>query len=200
VQLAYNYCAASRHDNRLKWLTDTTNEISPMTITPLTYFLAMIVAALGIGVGVLLAFFAKEELESLEKYLSWLKKALISLAAAAAAYFALGSWIYGVLALAAMLVIVFLSQLKHFSLTSELGGYLMLGAVFFAASLNEGGFALVASLIFLYGFPAGSLLAKRMIKKNRLAIALVALTRALAFICIASVLYLAKSGYQLLYP
>jgi hypothetical protein len=169
-------------------------------MTPLIYFLAMIVSALGIGAGVLLAFFARSELESIEKYLSLLKKLLVSLAVAATAYFALGSWIYGALALAAMLVIAFFSHLRHFSLTSEIGSYLALGIVFFIASSSDSGFGLVASIIFLYGFPAGSLIAKRMIKKNKLAISFVALIRALAFICIAAILYLAKSGYNALYP
>jgi len=169
-------------------------------MTPLIYFLAMIISTLGIGVGVLLAFFAKEELRGLEKYLSLLKKLLISFAAATVSYFALGSLSYGIMALVAMLVITFFSHLRHFSLASELGGYLVMGIVFFVASLSESSFGLVASLIFLYGFAAGSLIAKRMMTKNRLAIALVTVTRAMAFVFVATILYLAKSGYQLLYP
>ena len=132
-------------------------------MTPLTYFFALAVSALGLGVGIMLAFLAKEELDSIRRYLVLMKKILLGSLLAIVGYIYSGGLGVGVLF---FLLGFGLGWFVH----EEKMLYLILGASFFVGSLSENLFALTGALILLYGFCTGILLVHnnlRLLKKDK---------------------------------
>lgn len=129
---------------------------------PATYFLAAIVSFSGLIAGAILAFFTKEELKPGKKYFELLQKALLAAIAAVFVYY-LGLHLLVRIAIYAA-VILLLATSK--SINSSVA-YALLGAVFYFSSFSKQSFLIISSLIFLYGLPAGSIIATSLIRKRK---------------------------------
>ncbi len=111
----------------------------------------------GLGAGAVVGMLAAEELASGKKYVHWLQKALFFLLLAAMSY---GFFISGKLlllggTLAAGITAIFFSWNKA-TLGNITATYLC--ALIFSALSSPDSYPLLASLIFLYGLPVGTLL------------------------------------------
>jgi len=114
----------------------------------LTYFALLIIAFLGIFIGLLIGYLTKEELKPGFDYLNWLM--FIILAASIVIFFAKNWSILFVMLIAAIMLAFSFS--KH----RETLYYYALAVIFFL-SWRYNGFTLLAPLIFLYGLPLGSI-------------------------------------------
>jgi len=125
----------------------------------LTYSLTLIICFLGLFFGVILAFSAKEELKPGKKYFIFMQKIiLLIILIILLNLFNINFYIK----LAAYALLIFLMEVN---LKNEMI-YALLGTAFFISSSEKSLFFLIASLIFLYGFPAGSLFAYKNIKNS----------------------------------
>ncbi len=125
----------------------------------LNYSLTLIVCFLGLFFGVILAFSAKEELKPGKKYFVLMQK-IILLIILIALLKMFNVNVYMKLFAYAVLILLMEINIKKEII------YFLLGFVFFFSSKNTNTFLLVASLIFLYGFPIGSVFASKLIKNN----------------------------------
>ncbi|MFH0870203.1 MAG: hypothetical protein V1866_04055 [archaeon] len=112
------------------------------------YFVSLLIVFLGVFVGLLVGYFTKEELVPGRKYFEMLKDLLFI--AILIVFFA-KNWSVVFVLLIALLVIIF-----SFSKEREALYYLSLAPMLFLAWLYNG-FAIMAPLAFLYGFPIGTL-------------------------------------------
>jgi hypothetical protein len=157
-------------------------------MTPLIYFLALLVSLLGLGIGVILAFLTEEEMVGIRRYLVLAKKLILG------GLLGIVGFIYSGSIGMSVLFFVLGFGLGWFILHEEGMIYLILGGIFFVGSLSEKLFPLVCSLILLYGFAAGTLLAQRQIKemKKDNTLARKALVAGLVYAISAGALYYLK--------
>ena len=127
----------------------------------LNYFLIAVVAAIGLILGRILAWTAKEEIKPGTKYLLILQKALFCLAIALLMYFNRTNVHY--VWIGALVIFIYLSWFKKIP---SYAFSVILGILFYLASLTEK-FVLISAVIFLHGLPAGSLMKnKKMLALN----------------------------------
>lgn len=128
-----------------------------------TYFLTLILSFLGLYVGALLAFISPEELNGGYDYFRALQSALIVLIAV----FILRSFGANVLILFALsaTLAVTLYLLRNTPVAQF--AYYCFGIALFLTVHDHDLFLLVASLVFLFGVPAGTLYAARHIGQER---------------------------------
>ncbi len=120
----------------------------------LNYALTALITVLGLACGAVIGHFASEELKPGRKYFILLQKALFASVIAVVMYANRANVHY----IWAGMVLIFV-YLYFFERISNVLAYAALSAVFFIASAGEM-FLPAAFLIFLYGFPAGSMLGK----------------------------------------
>ncbi|MBU0459820.1 MAG: hypothetical protein KKH52_03325 [Nanoarchaeota archaeon] len=120
--------------------------------------LQIVFALIGIVLGIVLGYLAKEEVHPGKKYLLGLKKFLLGLIFLLVGYSAFINGHFVLFILPLLLLIGFLLELKLKNKYVEVGYYIVfvIAYVFFPSSL-------LASLIFLYGLPTGTLLIKKLI-------------------------------------
>lgn len=153
---------------------------------PLTFFFTLLIASLGIVCGSLVAIPSKSELKEGEKHFMLLQKIVLSamiffflvLLAFDLAYYNLICLIFA--------VIISVLLMKYFPYTGNPALFALFGIIFYFSSTNTEAFFIQSALIFLYGFPAGSLL----FEKDFLRVAKNLLIRMLSFAAVASALYL----------
>ena len=127
----------------------------------LNYSLISLISFLGLLVGMILAFTAKEELEPGKKYFQLLQKLTLLLIV----IFLLNFFNINIyLRIIIYILFIFLMTLN---IKSQII-YPVLGVVFFLSLRDINLFTTNSILIFLYGFPTGSLFAKKLIKKRKL--------------------------------
>jgi len=114
----------------------------------LTYLLLLVLAFLGLFIGLLVGYFCKEELKPGMNYLNWLRH-LLFIAILIIFFVKNPSWLFVILI--AVIIILF-----SLSKNRETLYYYVLAVIFFL-SWRYNGFAMMAPLIFLYGFPLGSM-------------------------------------------
>ena len=114
----------------------------------LTYFALLVIAFLGLFIGILIGYLTKEELKPGFDYLKWLM--FLILAAVIVIFFAKNWSMLFVLLIAALMLAFSLSRHR------ETLYYYALAVIFFL-SWRYNGFTLLAPLIFLYGLPLGSI-------------------------------------------
>lgn len=118
----------------------------------LNYALVALVVSIGLILGRILAWIAKEEIKPGKKYLLILQKALFCAIAAVLMYANRTNvhyvWIGGLIIFA---YLSFFKKINHLIISA------ILGAGFYISS-NTDQFLLTSALIFLYGMPAGSLM------------------------------------------
>jgi len=129
----------------------------------LNYSLISVISFSGLLVGMILAFTAKEELEPGKKYFMLLQKIILLLI-----FVFLLNFFNVNLYLRIISYILFIF-LMAFNIKSQLI-YPVLGVVFFLSSKDINLFITNSILIFFYGFPTGSLFAKKLIKKKKLVV------------------------------
>ena len=149
----------------------------------LNYSLISLISFLGLLVGILLAFSAKEELKPGKKYFMWMQKIILLLI-----LIFLLNFFNMALYLKVIIYTLFIF-LMAINIKSQII-YLVLGIIFFISSKNPELFIINSVLIFLYGFPSGSLFAKKIIKKKKSFIFKRAVLEYFWFILIAVVLKL----------
>lgn len=131
-----------------------------MPITHLNYFLASIIAYLGLLLGIILIKFAPEEQKPGIKYFILLKKILFFIALVAILFFHKVNIIFTSI----LLFFVFILMLnKKINLSKSGLVYFFLGILFFFSSRISNLFVIESVIIFLYGIPNASIILK---KKN----------------------------------
>jgi len=147
----------------------------------LNYVLVAIIAAIGLICGYFIAKIAKEELKEGRKYFIFLKRILLALILF---FLLLGFEVYILLSL--IVSVLFLFFILYFFkniVKKNVLIYLILALVFFF-SVKTKFFLIISSLIFIYGFPTGSLMFYQ--KKKEMALA----RPLIVFLIIAILLYL----------
>ncbi len=119
-------------------------------MSPLTYALACLFSFSGFFIGILLGVMAKEETAAGKFYLSLIQKAAIFTVFTALLYF-FSARPYQWVLLYILLILLFSFRVKDYL------AYLMFAPAFFAASNEPYLFYIVSGIIFLFGFPTGSL-------------------------------------------
>ena len=133
-----------------------------MQIIYLNYFLASIIAYLGLLIGIILIRLAPEEQRPGKKYFVLLKKILFFLILVFLLFF---YKINIILSLALLVIVIALMSNKKINLRKSALVYFLLGIIFYLSYFSEiiDLFVMESVLIFLYGIPAASLDLK---KKN----------------------------------
>ena len=144
----------------------------------LNYAIAAIIVALGLVCGIVLRLFTKEEMKAGKKYFIYLEHAFF------AAIIALMIYFKAYYALTLLFVIAFFAFLYKGKMKKPIPAsvYIFFALLFFEASRNSA-FILFSSLMFLFGFPAGSLID---LKKKRHTKAIISV---ILFLVIAFVLF-----------
>lgn len=125
----------------------------------LIYFLTSLIVFLGIFIGVVLALAAKEELKAGRKYFILMEDIILLLIISV--LFVFYAHIYLVYYIAVLLIFLLYFNYKKFNCVNIKKPYLaysILAIIFFLSSKKPELFVIEASLIFIYGLPAGSLL------------------------------------------
>ena len=153
----------------------------------LTYFLTGIITYLGLGCGIGLAYIAKEELNDGRKYFILSQNIILPLIIFSFLYFLKVSLIIDItLLIISFICLYYFNNLKNDNFKKNFYYiYLILGIIFFISSKNNNFFIVESSLIFLYGFPTGSLIID--VKKNNF---FEILLKTISFIFISIVLFL----------
>ena len=127
----------------------------------LNYSLISLISSLGLLVGMILAFTAKEELEPGKKYFQLLQKlTLLLIVIFLLNFFNINLYLRIII----YLLFIFLITVN---IKSQMI-YPVLGVVFFLSLRDINLFTTNSILIFLYGFPTGSLFTKKIINKRKL--------------------------------
>lgn len=145
----------------------------------LSYIILLIIIFLGLFIGLLIGYMAKEELKPGKKYFDILRHALfISILVV---FFVKNPSVVFIIFIAALVIIFSFS--KH----RETLYYYVLAVIFFL-SWHYNGFALLAPLIFLYGFPIGSIYLYNHIKKKKKQVILGLLKQYVGFLVVGIIL------------
>ena len=127
----------------------------------LNYFLISIISFSGLLVGMILAFTAKEELEPGKKYFLLLQKLTLLLILIFLLNF------FNINLYLRIIIYILFIFLMTINIKSQII-YPALGIVFFLSLKDINLFITNSILIFFYGFPTGSLFAKKLIKRKKL--------------------------------
>jgi len=126
----------------------------------LNYSLISLISFLGLLVGMILAFTAKEELEPGKKYFLLSQKlTLLLILIFLLNFFNIN--LYLRITIYVLFIILIAINIKSQII------YPVLGIVFFISSKNPELFVINSILIFFYGFPSGSLFTEKLIKKKK---------------------------------
>lgn len=139
----------------------------------LTYLIILALAFLGLYAGLIIAYFCKEELKPGTSYLNWLRH-LIFVTILIIFFVKNPSWLF-VIIVAAIIILFSLSKNR------ETLYYYALAVIFFL-SWRYNGFTMIAPLIFLYGFPLGSMHLYYHIKEKKKQVALKLFYRYVGFL------------------
>jgi hypothetical protein len=148
----------------------------------LNYSLTATVAFLGLFVGAALAFIAHEELKPGKKYFVWMEKIILLLLL----IFLLNY--YGIAIIFRVIIYLLLVATLLFKEINNRYIYPVLAMIFFLSAASESLLFKQATLIFLYGLPAGSLFVN--VKNRKIAVARKLLINYGAFLIIALLLFL----------
>lgn len=127
---------------------------------PLNYALTLLVSFLGLFMGMALAFIAPEELKAGRKNFVLFTRIIFAVILALLLLYFNIHWLF-----------VFLFVVGYFALDynyriDERYVYALMAAVFILSAGNTTLLILEASLIFMYGFPAGTLFSEKLVKKS----------------------------------
>ena len=128
-------------------------------MTLLTSIAIFIVSLLGFVGGVLLSYLAAEEVEPGRKYLLWLGRVLFMVALAVVNYYAWveGRFIFGGIVTILGIFLLFLEWNMAEPARVFLFPYILLGSAYFLLD-NAAAQLVLASVLFLYGLPTGTLM------------------------------------------
>jgi len=147
----------------------------------INYTLTLTVSFLGLILGIILAYIAKEELRPGKKYFILLQKIILTLIPSFFLFYLLKENI-SLLIISLLMFSILINSYSKKIKTHYI--YPILALIFYFSSKNIDLFKIQAFLIFLYGFPTGSLLTK-VTKKNYIGIVL----KHISFIVIGLLLF-----------
>lgn len=124
----------------------------------INYLLTGIIAFLGLGAGIALAYIAPEELKDGKKYFILLQNFLLALILFFLLYFYRFNIILNIAFSLALLLLLFFYLNTKTSQKIRYIDYVFLGIVFYLSAKNTNLFLLQSALMFIYSLPAGSLL------------------------------------------
>ncbi len=150
----------------------------------LNYLLAVVICFISIYIGFFLALIAKEELKAGNKYLLVFQKALFAIVVVST-IFVIDNIYISLILLGILIYFMFIGhQIRDIFI------YLVFGVLLYLNSRYGNLFLMQSALVFLYGLPAGSLLAFNMIKSKKKRIAKHIFTRYIWFVVVALVLFM----------
>jgi len=164
-----------------------------LKMEPISYLVSSAIVVLGIFVGVLLGYIAKEELRPGRKYLALMQAAILFLTVAFAVYYRLTHYV------PVMLLFILLVWLEGKKITKEPrpGIYYVVYAIFaftFFEASKSCTFIAFDSLIFLFGLPTGSLMfMKKKWKRDSVSLAVM-------FFVLSAALFLIVGTLATIYP
>ena len=128
----------------------------------MNYFLVSLIVFAALVSGMIIRYFTKEEMKEGEKYFILLQRLLALIIVGVFLYFIDTKiyWIIIALFVVSTLIYQFDVKLPVY--------YVFFGAFFFFSSKEANFFLIMSSLMFLFGFPSGSLIKKEDVKKNLL--------------------------------
>jgi len=131
----------------------------------LNYALTLLVSFLGLYCGMALAFIAPEELKQGRKYFVLFTRIIF------VAILSLLLLSFGIHWLFALILAIGYFALDYNCRIDERYIYALMAVVFILSAANATLLVFEASLIFFYGFPAGTLFTEKLVKKNIFAVA-----------------------------
>lgn len=111
----------------------------------------LLISLTGLLFGYILTYIAPEELKPGKKYFIWMKRVIFVVIVALVAYQLLSQWLWGISFLI-IGILLFVINLKKYNLFLEIFNYLLFIIPYFFIDEK----LILASLIFLYGLPAGT--------------------------------------------
>jgi phosphoglycerol transferase MdoB-like AlkP superfamily enzyme len=128
----------------------------------INYFLTSLIVFAALISGIIIRHFTKEEMKEGEKYFILLQRLLALIIVGVFLYFMNTKiyWIIIALFVVSTLIYQFDVKLPVY--------YVFFGSFLFFSSKEMNFFLIISSLIFLFGFPSGSLIKKEDVKKNLL--------------------------------
>jgi len=130
----------------------------------------LIIALLGIAIGFIVSMFAFEELEAGQKYFIWLKRLLLGLIFVCVNYqFLVTGHFLVTLVFTGLIVTLFTLELRKQMFKVEYGYYILFILAFIQMKLflvDVNYLLVLASLVFLYGIPLGTLVHYRLFNKR----------------------------------
>ena len=146
------------------------------------FLLLSLLAFLGLFVGLAVGWLAEEELEPGVHYLEWMRRILLLTIVA----------LFFIKNLSALFIILIALMLIFFSFSKEREAfYYSTLSIILYLSWNYNGFSVIAPLVFLYGFPAGTIYHYQYSKEKKANIALGLLLKHLAFLIIGLLFFIA---------
>ena len=152
-----------------------------------SYLLSLIISFCGLFVGIALAYIAPEEIKPGEIYLTAIQNLILTTAIFVFVYYITQNILFTVFV--SILIFLFLFYRRP----STKAIYLLFGPIFFFSSKDQVIFLLESVLIFFYGFPTGTLFAKRLIKKPKPEVIKKLFLSYCSFLLVSLVLYYANS-------
>lgn len=119
----------------------------------ISYSLAAVIVVLGFVCGIVLKLFTKEEMKAGRKFFIYMQYAIFAVIIALMIYFRM-NYVLIIIFLAVLIMLLSKSKMKK-PFPSKI--YILFGMLFPVASMAND-FILFSSLMFLFGFPAGSLM------------------------------------------
>jgi len=130
----------------------------------INYILSVLIVFIGLIIGIIIAKYTEEELKAGKKYFSILQKLLLFVIFILFLFFLKIKMIYIIIDCVLFIILLIVIKLKK-----NIIAYNLLAIVLFLTAKNDIFFIYLSGLIFLYGFPTGSLFYYNT-KKNKLKI------------------------------
>ena len=134
----------------------------------INYFFASVISFSGLVTGLMLVKIAPEEQKPLEKYLILARKTILFMIFVFIMFYYFDSRFYILTLIVYFAFLLFVEYKTNDMLKKSMLVYSVLGILFFLSSRNTNLFAIVSSLILLYGLPTASLMYKRKENNNKI--------------------------------
>ena len=133
-------------------------------ITLFTYYVSVVIVFLGLYCGVFLGFIAEEEIKPGKKYMHAFLNVLLTLIALTIIWFLKAPWI--VLVICMVLLYYLFHLITKKSMFVQIA-YFLFGVLVFASTISKEFFLISSSLMFLSGFPIGSMYVLKKLNESR---------------------------------
>lgn len=156
----------------------------------INYFSSLVISFFGIYIGLALAYIAPEELNPGVKYLKIFQNILFAITIFVFAHYSKLNLVLNAAIAIIVLLILFKTKISSRAL------YLFLGVLFFLSIKDIQLFLIESTLIFLFGFPSGTLFVRKHIKTEKLSVIRKLFLNYYPFLLLSGILYLIKIAQQ----